>query len=49
MPDADPAPRLVRICLDLNVWVADFLATRRGRRGGSGPWLVDAGRDAKEG
>jgi hypothetical protein len=42
MPDADPVPRLLRICLDLNVWVADFLATRRGRRGGSGPWLVDA-------
>jgi len=35
-------PRLLRICLDLNVWVADFLATRRGRRGGSSPWLVDA-------
>ncbi len=42
MPVPDPAPPLLRVCLDLNVWVADFLATRRGRRGGSGPWLVDA-------
>jgi predicted nucleic acid-binding protein len=37
---------LIRICLDLNVWVADFLGTRRGRRGGSGPWLADAVRSA---
>lgn len=42
MPDAGPAPILLRLCLDLNVWVADFLGTRRGRRGGSSPWLVDA-------
>ena len=42
MPVPDPAPPLLRVCLDLNVWVADFLATRRGRRGGSGPWLMDA-------
>jgi hypothetical protein len=37
---------LIRICLDLNVWVADFLGTRTGRRGGSGPWLADAVRSA---
>ncbi len=42
MPVPDPAPPLLRVCLDLNVWVADFLAARRGRRGGSSPWLVDA-------
>ncbi len=34
--------RLLRVCLDLNVWVVDFLATRRGGRGGSSQWLVDA-------
>jgi predicted nucleic acid-binding protein len=39
-------PSLIRICLDLNVWVADFLGTRRGRRSGSGPWLADAVRNA---
>ncbi len=33
---------LLRVCLDLNVWVAYFLATRRGRRSGSSSWLVDA-------
>ncbi|MBS5905549.1 MAG: hypothetical protein KIC89_23155, partial [Acetobacteraceae bacterium] len=33
---------LLRVCLDLNVWVADFLGTRWGRRGGSSPWLADA-------
>jgi len=42
MPSAGSAPALLRLCLDLNVWVADFLGTRRGRRGGSSPWLVDA-------
>lgn len=46
MPGSGPAPSLIRICLDLNVWVADFLGTRRGRRGGSGPWLADAVRSA---
>lgn len=46
MPGSTPAPPLIRICLDLNVWVADFLGTRRGRRGGSGPWLADAIRNA---
>ena len=40
------SPRLICICLDLNVWVADFLGTRRRRRGGSGPWLADAVRAA---
>jgi hypothetical protein len=39
-------PRLIRICLDLNVWVADFLGTRRRRRGGSSPWPADAVRAA---
>ena len=34
--------RLIRLCLDLNVWVADFLADRRNRRTGSSAWLVDA-------
>jgi hypothetical protein len=38
MPAAAPAPSLIRICLDLNVWVADFLGTRTGRRSGSGEW-----------
>ena len=42
MSAAGPAPALLRLCLDLNVWVADFLGTRRGRRGGSSPWLADA-------
>ena len=42
MPAAGPMPALLRVCLDLNVWVADFLGTRRGRRGGSSPWLADA-------
>ena len=42
MPVAGPTPALLRLCLDLNVWVADFLGTRRGRRGGSSPWLADA-------
>lgn len=42
MPSAGPTPALLRLCLDLNVWVADFLGTRRGRRGGSSPWLADA-------
>ena len=42
MPAAGPAPVLLRLCLDLNVWVADLLSTRRGRRGGSSPWLADA-------
>ncbi|WP_424140310.1 PIN domain-containing protein [Roseomonas chloroacetimidivorans] len=42
MPPAGPTPALLRLCLDLNVWVADFLGTRRGRRGGSSPWLADA-------
>jgi PIN domain len=46
MPDPAQADRLIRICLDLNIWVADFLGTRRGRRGGSGPWLADAVRRA---
>jgi hypothetical protein len=46
MPAPAVEPPLIRICLDLNVWVADFLGTRRGRRGGSGPWLVDAVRHA---
>ena len=39
---AGSTPALLRLCLDLNVWVADFLGTRRGRRGGSSPWLTDA-------
>ena len=39
---AGSTPALLRLCLDLNVWVADFLGTRRGRRGGSSPWLADA-------
>jgi len=42
MPGPGSAPDLLRVCLDLNVWVADFLGTRRGRRGGSSPWLADA-------
>ena len=42
MPASGPASGLLRLCLDLNVWVADFLGTRRGRRGGSSPWLADA-------
>ena len=42
MPAAGQGPALLRLCLDLNVWVADFLGTRRGRRGGSSPWLADA-------
>ena len=42
MPVAGSTPALLRLCLDLNVWVADFLGTRRGRRGGSSPWLADA-------
>lgn len=46
MPAPATEPPLIRICLDLNVWVADFLGTRRGRRGGSGPWLADAMRNA---
>lgn len=42
MPVAGPTPAFLRLCLDLNVWVADFLGTRRGRRGGRSPWLADA-------
>jgi predicted nucleic acid-binding protein len=42
MSAAGPTPVLLRLCLDLNVWVADFLGTRRGKRGGSSPWLADA-------
>ena len=42
MSAAGLTPALLRLCLDLNVWVADFLGTRRGRRGGSSPWLADA-------
>ena len=42
MSAAGSTPALLRLCLDLNVWVADFLGTRRGRRGGSSPWLADA-------
>lgn len=42
MPVTGPIPGLLRVCLDLNVWVADFLGTRRGRRSGSSPWLADA-------
>jgi len=42
MPIAGPMPAFLRLCLDLNVWVADFLGARRGRRGGSSPWLADA-------
>ena len=42
MSAAGSTPVLLRLCLDLNVWVADFLGTRRGRRGGSSPWLADA-------
>jgi hypothetical protein len=42
MSTAGPTPALLRLCLDLNVWVADFLGTRRGKRGGSSPWLADA-------
>ena len=42
MPVAGPVPDFLRVCLDLNIWVADFLGTRRGRRGGSSPWLADA-------
>jgi hypothetical protein len=38
---AGPAP-LIRLCLDLNVWVAAFLGERRERRTGSSAWLVDA-------
>jgi len=34
--------RLIRLCLDLNVWVAAFLADRRQRRTGSSTSLVDA-------
>lgn len=45
-PAEGPAPPLIRICLDLNVWVADFLGARRGKRDGSGPWLADAVRGA---
>jgi hypothetical protein len=36
---------LIRLCLDLNVWVAAFLAERRKRRTGSSTWLVDAVRN----
>lgn len=42
MPPAGSGPALLRLCLDLNVWVADFLGTRRHRRSGSSPWLADA-------
>ncbi len=42
MSAAGSMPALLRLCLDLNVWVADFLSTRRGRQGGSSPWLADA-------
>ena len=42
MSAAGSTPALLRLCLDLNVWVADFLGTRRERRGGSSPWLADA-------
>lgn len=42
MPAAGATPALLRLCLDLNIWVADFLGTRRGRRSGSSPWLADA-------
>jgi hypothetical protein len=40
-------PGLTRICLDLNVWVADFLAARRRRRGGQQP--MAGGRGARRG
>ena len=40
------APRLLRLCLDLNIWVADFLSTRRLLRRGSSPWLTDVVRKA---
>ncbi len=42
MADPGGAPGLIRICLDLNVWIADFLSTRRERRSGSSAWLADA-------
>lgn len=38
-------PPAIRLCLDLNVWVADFLAAAKGRRGSSSTWLVNAVRD----
>jgi hypothetical protein len=34
--------RLVRLCLDLNVWVAAFLTKYRDRRAGSSAFLVEA-------
>jgi hypothetical protein len=39
-------PGLLRVGLDLNVWVADFLGTRRRRRDESSTWLADAVRAA---
>jgi predicted nucleic acid-binding protein len=36
---------VLRLCLDLNVWVADLLAIRRGRVGSLAQALVDALRD----
>lgn len=33
---------MTRLCLDLNIWCAAFLADRAGRRGTAAPSLVDA-------
>lgn len=41
------APPVIRLCLDLNIWVSDFLAQARGRRGSSSTWLVNAVRDGR--
>ncbi len=34
-------PPLLRLCLDLNVWCAALISTRRGRKSGSSPVLVE--------
>lgn len=40
-----PGHSVLRLCLDLNIWVADLLAHARGRRGTAAQTLVDLVRD----
>jgi hypothetical protein len=37
-------PADIRLCLDLNIWCAAFLAERKGRQNTSGQMLVEAAR-----
>lgn len=46
IPDPD-APRVVRLCLDLNVWCAAYLADKHGRRDTASARLTEIAREGK--